>query len=67
MGRSAHRRYWSKPGYREILDFARTGQRVIITLDSDFHTILAVTNASSPSVILIRLEALKGPGLVLLT
>ena len=51
---------------REILDFARTEERVIITLDSDFHTILAVTNASSPSVIRIRLEGLRGPDLALL-
>ena len=51
---------------REILDFARTEERVIITLDSDFHTILAVTNASSPSVIRIRLEGLRGPDFALL-
>ena len=51
---------------RQILEFARNEQRVIITLDSDFHTILALTNASTPSVIRIRLEGLKGPDLVLL-
>ena len=51
---------------REVLDFARTEERVIITLDSDFHTILSVTNASSPSVIRIRLEGLRGPDLALL-
>ena len=51
---------------RQILDFARNEQRVIITLDSDFHTILALTNASTPSVIRIRLEGLKGPDLALL-
>ncbi|MBU4425873.1 MAG: DUF5615 family PIN-like protein [Proteobacteria bacterium] len=51
---------------RQILEFARNEQRVIITLDSDFHTILALTNASTPSVIRIRLEGLKGPDLALL-
>ena len=51
---------------REILEFARNEQRVIITLDSDFHTILALTNASTPSVIRIRLEGLRGPDLALL-
>ena len=51
---------------RQILEFARNEQRVIITLDSDFHTILALTNASAPSVIRIRLEGLRGPDLALL-
>ena len=51
---------------RQILEFARNEQRVIITLDSDFHTILALTNASTPSVIRIRLEGLRGPDLALL-
>ena len=51
---------------REILEFARNEQRVIITLDSDFHTILALTNASTPSVMRIRLEGLRGPDLALL-
>jgi predicted nuclease of predicted toxin-antitoxin system len=46
-----------------ILDYARKEGRIIITLDSDFHTILALTNASAPSVIRIRLEGLKGPEL----
>ena len=39
----------------EILEYARREERVIITLDSDFHAILAVSNASTPSVIRIRL------------
>jgi len=50
----------------QILDYARGEERVIITLDSDFHTILALTNASAPSVIRIRLEGLKGPDLAFL-
>ena len=48
---------------RQILEYAQREERVIITLDSDFHTILALTNASAPSVIRIRLEGLRGPGL----
>lgn len=50
----------------KILEFARNNQCVIITLDSDFHTILALENASTPSVIRIRLEGLRGPDLALL-
>ena len=48
---------------RQILEYAQREERVIITLDSDFHTILALTNASAPSVIRIRLEGLRGHGL----
>ena len=48
---------------KQILEYAQREERVIITLDSDFHTILALTNASAPSVIRIRLESLRGHGL----
>jgi predicted nuclease of predicted toxin-antitoxin system len=53
----------SRSSDRQILEYARSKNRVIITLDSDFHTILALTNASTPSVIRIRLEGMKGPEL----
>lgn len=51
---------------KRILDYAQSKQCVIITLDSDFHTILALTNAAAPCVIRIRLEGLKGPELAIL-
>ena len=47
----------------EIMTYARLEKRVIITLDADFHAILAVQNAKSPSVVRIRYEGLKGPEL----
>jgi predicted nuclease of predicted toxin-antitoxin system len=44
----------------EILPYARKENRIVITLDTDFHAILAVKNAFGPSVIRFRLEGLKG-------
>ena len=42
------------------LDFARAQGRTVLTLDADFHALLAVGNESGPSVIRVRQEGLKG-------
>ena len=42
-----------------ILEYARDTKRCVITLDADFHAILARTRAASPSVIRIRVQKLR--------
>jgi predicted nuclease of predicted toxin-antitoxin system len=43
-----------------ILQLGREQGRVVVTLDADFHTLLALTTANSPSVVRIRIEGLRG-------
>jgi predicted nuclease of predicted toxin-antitoxin system len=46
----------------DILDRAREMGCTVVTLDSDFHAILALSGALAPSVIRIRIEGLDGAG-----
>lgn len=45
----------------EIIELARHQGQVIVTLDADFHRLLALSGAHGPSVIRIRQEGLRGP------
>lgn len=42
-----------------IIDLARQEQRMVVTLDADFHALLAVSGATGPSVLRVRMEGLK--------
>ncbi len=44
---------------REILAFAERDGRVCVTLDADFHTLLALSGAAGPSTVRIRIEGLN--------
>jgi len=44
---------------RDILARARNRGQIVVTLDADFHTQLALSGAAGPSVIRIRIEGLK--------
>lgn len=52
-------RHWSQTGDirasdKEIFDWSRENDFIIITQDLDFSTLLALSNSEKPSVILIR-------------
>jgi predicted nuclease of predicted toxin-antitoxin system len=47
-----------------ILEHAIAHRDVVVTLDADFHAIIAVSGASAPSVIRLRIEGLRASELV---
>jgi len=50
----------------DILERARTEQRVCVTLDADFHALLATSGEAVPSVVRIRKEGLDASALAAL-
>lgn len=47
----------------EILQKALEEERIVVTLDADFHALLALNESTSPSVIRIRIQRLKAQGM----
>lgn len=43
----------------KIIELAQTNNRIIVTLDADYHAAIALTSAPSPSVIWIRVVNLR--------
>jgi predicted nuclease of predicted toxin-antitoxin system len=50
----------------DILARGRDDDRTIVTLDADFHLLLAMTNVLAPSVIRLRIEGLRAEALAAL-
>ena len=51
---------------QEILSFAEQNDCTVVTLDADFHALLAKSASSKPSVIRIRIEGLRAEALTTL-
>jgi predicted nuclease of predicted toxin-antitoxin system len=47
----------------KILDVGRQEGMVVVTLEADFHALLALSGITGPSVIRIRIEGLRGEDL----
>jgi predicted nuclease of predicted toxin-antitoxin system len=50
----------------ELLARAREDERIVVSLEADFHALLVLSNASGPSVIRIRIEGLHAEPLAAL-
>jgi predicted nuclease of predicted toxin-antitoxin system len=47
----------------KILKFANQSGNIVVTLDADFHALLALSGVAGPSVIRVRIEGLRGEAL----
>ena len=56
----------SRAADSDVLARARAEARICVTLDADFHSLLAISGEGGPSVIRIRKEGLDASGLTAL-
>lgn len=45
---------------RDIIAWCRANEAVAVTLDADFHALIALSGEATPSTVRIRIERLKG-------
>jgi predicted nuclease of predicted toxin-antitoxin system len=50
----------------EMLGYARSTNAVVVTLDADFHAIMATSGERFPSVVRLRLESVRSMALALI-
>ena len=50
----------------EIIEFARSRDMIVVTLDADFHALLALSGAEQPSIVRVRIEGLRAESLAIL-
>jgi predicted nuclease of predicted toxin-antitoxin system len=60
----ARRRVGNVAGDEEIIAWSLRQKATIVTVDADFHAILAVSRAGAPSTIRIRMQGLNALALV---
>jgi predicted nuclease of predicted toxin-antitoxin system len=55
---------YAKATDSQILELGLRLESVVVTLDADFHSLLALSGAPKPSVVRLREEGLKGEAVV---
>lgn len=45
----------------DIVGWCRDNDAIVVTLDADFHALIALSGAVTPSAIRLRVQGLRGP------
>jgi predicted nuclease of predicted toxin-antitoxin system len=46
---------------RDVIGWCRANAAMVVTLDADFHALIALSGETTPSTVRIRIEGLAGP------